>query len=328
MILHGLAVTLAIGVGVGVANYALIKLLRIPPIIATLSMSFLVQSTAIWTNRGLRIKPPDSAGRFRDRCDPWHSERRLDRICLVGAGLGAVASHGLWPLDRGYRAKPARSADGGHSGRWHAALSPISCAPSWRPCAATLLSCFSGGAALNMGAEYLLISIAVVVIGGTAVAGGDSNVPGIWGASLFMFLVVSMLNTYGFGAGVRLIMTGLIIISVILVASGRQAGALGGAMTQPQYQIDDDRFRFLTVGSSRLDRLYGGCRWAEGPVWFNDLGCLLWSDIPNQRILRWSAEHAGGAGGVGIPQPVQLCQRSYPRCGRGGWCRASMAQGA
>ena len=57
-----------------------------------------------------------------------------------------------------------------------------------------LLACFSGGAALNMGAEYLLMSIAVVVIGGTAVAGGDSNVPGIWGASLFMFLVVSMLN--------------------------------------------------------------------------------------------------------------------------------------
>jgi ribose transport system permease protein len=64
-----------------------------------------------------------------------------------------------------------------------------------------LLSCFSGGAALNMGAEYLLISIAVVVIGGSSVAGGNSNVPGIWGAALFLFLVVSMLNTYGFGAG-------------------------------------------------------------------------------------------------------------------------------
>ena len=60
-------------------------------------------------------------------------------------------------------------------------------------------------------------------------------------------------------------------------------------MSQPQYQIDDDRFRYLTVGSSRLDKLYDGCRWAEGPVWFNDIGCLLFSDIPNQRILRWSA---------------------------------------
>jgi ribose transport system permease protein len=84
-----------------------------------------------------------------------------------------------------------------------------------------LFASFSGGAALNMGAEYLLTSIAVVVIGGSAVAGGNSNVPGIWGASLFMFLVVSMLNTYGFGAGVRLILTGTIIIAVILVASGK-----------------------------------------------------------------------------------------------------------
>jgi ribose transport system permease protein len=85
--------------------------------------------------------------------------------------------------------------------------------------AGLLLSCFSGGAALNMGAEYLLTSIAVVVIGGTAVAGGFANVPGIWGASLFLFLVVSMLNTYGAAAGIRLLLTGTIIIAVIIAAS-------------------------------------------------------------------------------------------------------------
>jgi len=54
------------------------------------------------------------------------------------------------------------------------------------------------------------------------VAGGNSNVPGIWGAALFMFLVVSMLNRYGFQAGVRLIATGLITVAVILAASGRR----------------------------------------------------------------------------------------------------------
>ena len=64
LILLGLAVTLAIGVAIGVANYALIKLLRIPPIIATLSSSFIIQSTAIWTNRGLRIKPPSVLAEF------------------------------------------------------------------------------------------------------------------------------------------------------------------------------------------------------------------------------------------------------------------------
>ncbi len=67
-------------------------------------------------------------------------------------------------------------------------------------------------------------------------------------------------------------------------------------MASAQYQIDDDRFLYLIVGSSRLDQLYTGCRWSEGPVWFNDLGCLLWSDIPNQRILRWSANPLEGHG--------------------------------
>jgi len=53
------------------------------------------------------------------------------------------------------------------------------------------------------------------------------------------------------------------------------------------YEIIDKRFRHLIMPSAQLEELYGGCRWAEGPVWFSDLGCLLFSDIPNQRILRW-----------------------------------------
>lgn len=53
------------------------------------------------------------------------------------------------------------------------------------------------------------------------------------------------------------------------------------------YQIDDPRFVHLVVGSARLEELYSGCRWAEGPVWFDDTNQLLWSDIPNQRMLRW-----------------------------------------
>ena len=71
-----------------------------------------------------------------------------------------------------------------------------------------------------MGEEYLLASIAVVVIGGTSVAGGKANIAGIWGAALFLFLLVTMLNTFGASAGIRLIMTGLIIVAVITIAGG------------------------------------------------------------------------------------------------------------
>ena len=54
------------------------------------------------------------------------------------------------------------------------------------------------------------------------------------------------------------------------------------------YEIRDPWFRQLIVPSAGLDELYSDCRWAEGPVWFADVNCLLFSDIPNQRMLRCS----------------------------------------
>ena len=71
--------------------------------------------------------------------------------------------------------------------------------------------------------EYLLASIAVVVIGGTSVAGGKANVPGVWGAALFLVLLLTMLNTFGVSAGVRLMLTGLIIVGVITAAGDQKA---------------------------------------------------------------------------------------------------------
>jgi gluconolactonase len=74
-------------------------------------------------------------------------------------------------------------------------------------------------------------------------------------------------------------------------------------MTTPLYQIDDPAFSHLIVESAALDVLYTGCRWAEGPVWFDDMQCLLWSDIPNQRILRWAADMATGGSVTTFRQP-------------------------
>lgn len=54
-----------------------------------------------------------------------------------------------------------------------------------------------------------------------------------------------------------------------------------------RYEYHDKRFYDLTVPNAELEEIFGGCRWAEGPVWFNDHSMLLWSDIPNRRILRW-----------------------------------------
>ena len=60
----------------------------------------------------------------------------------------------------------------------------------------------------------------------------------------------------------------------------------------PAIEIIDPSFAPYRVTLAAVERLYTGCRWAEGPVWFGDARCLLWSDIPNDRILRWDEETA------------------------------------
>ena len=55
----------------------------------------------------------------------------------------------------------------------------------------------------------------------------------------------------------------------------------------PAVEVIDSRFAQYKIGNAVIERLWTGSRWAEGPVWFGDGGYLLWSDIPNNRILKW-----------------------------------------
>jgi gluconolactonase len=66
---------------------------------------------------------------------------------------------------------------------------------------------------------------------------------------------------------------------------------------QPSPTYPDIRFRAFEpafhrfqVMNSPVQKLAGGCMWGEGPVWFGDQRALLWSDIPNNRILRWDED--------------------------------------
>lgn len=62
------------------------------------------------------------------------------------------------------------------------------------------------------------------------------------------------------------------------------------AYPEPGIEEVDPRFKKYTLGSAVLERLWTGGRWTEGPVWFGDGRYLLWSDIPNNRMLRWLEE--------------------------------------
>ena len=219
MIVPGLLAATAAGVLVGLFNYALIRLLRIPPIIATLSSSLIVMSCAIALGRGLKVKPPQAFSDF--------STLRLAGVPVLALLALAVSLVLAVVLERTVYGRSV-SALGQSRRIAHLAglrVEVTRCA-TYVLCAAlagftgALIAGFAGGNSLDQGEEYLLLSIAVVVIGGTSVAGGRASVAGVWGASLLMFLIVTMLNAAGTAPGLRTLLTGLIIIAVIAIAGG------------------------------------------------------------------------------------------------------------
>ena len=218
----GLAAALATGMAIGAANYLLIWALRIPPIIATLSASFIIQSIDISYGRGLQIKPPPGFADFTNiQIFGIPVLAILTVLFTVAAGIALhrmVYGRSVTAIGQNIRAAWLAGVPVGRIRFLTYTLSGTLGGLN-----GALLAGYFRGANVDIGNEYLLASIAVVVIGGTSVAGGKANLPGVWGAALFLVLLLTMLNTFGVSAGVRLLVTGLVIVGVITAAGGQKA---------------------------------------------------------------------------------------------------------
>jgi ribose transport system permease protein len=222
MVLVGLLAALAAGLAIGAANYLLIWALRIPPIIATLSASFIIQSIDISYGRGLQIKPPPGYADF--------SNLQFLGIPILAALTVLITIAAAIALRRTVYGRSVSAIGQNMRAAWLAGI-PVgrirfltyALSGTLGGLNGALLAGYFRGANVDIGNEYLLASIAVVVIGGTSVAGGKANVPGLWGAALFLVLLLTMLNTFGVSAGVRLLLTGLVIVGVITAAGGQKA---------------------------------------------------------------------------------------------------------
>jgi gluconolactonase len=77
------------------------------------------------------------------------------------------------------------------------------------------------------------------------------------------------------------------------IAAGRTARAEwepSERYPDPLVRILDPSFAAYQQRNAKVERIATGMRWSEGPVWFGDGRYLLWSDIPNDRIMRWDEE--------------------------------------
>src|SRR5216683_7947252 len=69
-----------------------------------------------------------------------------------------------------------------------------------------------------------------------------------------------------------------------------------GRYPDPSVKVVDPSFGRYRLGLAKVERITSGTRWCEGPVWFGDGRYLLWSDIPNDRIMKWEEE----TGAIGV----------------------------
>ncbi|WP_413992354.1 ABC transporter permease [Labrys okinawensis] len=213
----GLGLALGASIATGLVNHALICLLRIPPIIATLASGLIGMSVATAVGRASKVPPPDLLAATVNAKLPGGfpllglfavGTGILIAVLLArttyGRGLSAVGQNERAARLSGVNVQGIRMATYGISA-FLAGLTGV------------LIATFAGGNALDQGGEYLLQTVAVAVIGGTLVTGGRASVAGVIGASLFMFFLLAMLSTTGTNAGLRALLTGAIIIFVTVL---------------------------------------------------------------------------------------------------------------
>jgi ribose transport system permease protein len=161
MVLVGLLAALAAGLAIGAANYLLIWALRIPPIIATLSASFIIQSIDISYGRGLQIKPPPGYADF--------SNLQFLGIPILAALTVLITIAAAIALRRTVYGRSVSAIGQNMRAAWLAGI-PVgrirfltyALSGTLGGLNGALLAGYFRGANVDIGNEYLLASIAVV----------------------------------------------------------------------------------------------------------------------------------------------------------------------
>jgi ribose transport system permease protein len=213
-----LPAVLAIGLITGATNAFLVLKLRIPAIIATLAVGYVLDSATLIANRMLDTFTVSSL------LSSIASSRLagVPTILLLAMTLIAITSgvikgtsYGRTLMAVGQNATAAHLA-GARVGRTITIAFLISSVLGALDGA--LLSAHAGGAFLQMGEPYLLQSVGAVVIGGTLIAGGSATALGTFFGSILLVLVVTTMQVSGWSSGMQEVVQGGIIIAILAAA--------------------------------------------------------------------------------------------------------------
>ena len=217
-LLRALPVVLAIGLVIGAVNALLILRLRIPAIIATLAVGYVLDTASLLANRRFTTFAISPALRALATARPGGVPAILLLALALAVGTALLigrTAYGRWLMASGQNGTAADLA-GVPVGRVTATafvLSGVLAAID-----GALLSAHTGGAFLEMGRPYLLQSVGAVVVGGTLIFGGSATALGTLLGSVLLVLIVTTMQIAGLPGGVQDMVQGTVIIAVLAAA--------------------------------------------------------------------------------------------------------------
>ena len=213
------AIDLSIPVLIGILNSLLVIYMRIPAIIATMAMNYILTTAALLINRKFSIFAiaPVLQAVTRNRLFgiPYMLYFTLllavllylllnkspygKSLCAIGQNYTAAKLAGIKVVRVEMLTYIFSSVFAGVSGM--------------------LISARVGGALLGMGDAYTMESVASVVVGGTLISGGKASIPGTLVGCFFLGIIVTAMQLLGMSVGAQRIAKGLIIIFVVFIGT-------------------------------------------------------------------------------------------------------------
>jgi ribose transport system permease protein len=213
----GIAAAIAAGVAAASCSVIAILALRVPPIIATLATSLIVASAT------LLLADANRSGAAPALRDFVNAKVAGIPVIAIVVGLVTVAvafalrrtTFGLAVIATGQSFKAA-----GKAGIRVAFVTAVVylLSGAFAGLAGGLLAAFISPSTV-LGTSYMLDSIAVVVIGGTLIAGGRPVAFGVWTGAMFFVLLSGLLNLVGWSVGAQNILKGVLVVLVVVISS-------------------------------------------------------------------------------------------------------------
>jgi ribose transport system permease protein len=226
-----LGIGAAMGAGLVLSAISVVAILyvRIPPIVATLATSLITSAISLTLAQGFQGSADPVLKSFLSWA-PGGVPAFAVIVMIFTVGLSFLLKRTVWGTQTLAFGQARRAAEyAGISATKTLAIVYLTCGVL-AALAGSLRAAFSAPN-VELGNDYLLDSIAVVVIGGTLITGGRAVPAGVWGGALFFILLDGLLNLIGWSYAGQNVLKGFLVLAVLFLAGGAPILRRRGART-------------------------------------------------------------------------------------------------